>query len=394
MDTSRSPFTSRPDGSGRSGSGPHASIPRTVDEGSMTRPPRTRRALSPRQWLRVLTINLAVAATVVAVLALGGRSTVSTVVIALVYANVIGLGAALLLPPLLRWLDEHGGGPPWLVVPTALLGMAAVGALVIGLGATGLGVLPAAHLWQVVWPSLGIAAVVTLGLGVGIALHESTRAQRVEATLARQTAEQARARAEQLATETRLASLEARLEPHFLFNTLNTIVELIHEDPTRADRMVRRLAALLRFALDRRDRRTVSLEDELEIASTYLEIQEARFERLAYAIDVPTWLRGYEVPPFSLQTVVENSVLHVAQARPGLTRLRITAGVVGDTLELGVWDDGPGFSLDLIPPGHGLDTLRARLAALYGAAAGLAVDRQEEGTIVTIRLPVWCEGRP
>ena len=83
----------------------------------MTRPPRTRRTLSPRQWLRVLTINLAVAATVVAVLTLGGRSTVSTVVIALVYANVIGLGAALLLPPLLRWLDEHGGGPRWLVVP-------------------------------------------------------------------------------------------------------------------------------------------------------------------------------------------------------------------------------------------------------------------------------------
>jgi sensor histidine kinase YesM len=160
--------------------------------------------------------------------------------------------------------------------------MAALRALAIGLGATWLGALPGAHLWQVVWPSLGIAVVITLGLGVGIALHESTRAQRAEAIVARQEAELARARAEQLATEARLALLEARLEPHFLFNTLNTIVELIHEDPARADQLVRRLATLLRFALDRRDRRTVPLDNELDMARTYLEIQEARFERLAW----------------------------------------------------------------------------------------------------------------
>ncbi len=84
---------------------------------------------------------------------------------------------------------------------------------------------------------------------------------------------------------------------------------------------------------------------------------------------------------------------HVAQVRPGLMRLRIKAAVVGDTLELGVWDDGPGFSLGAIPPGHGLDTLRGRLDALYGAAAGLAVDRREEGTMVIIHVPVRREGR-
>ncbi len=102
---------------------------------------------------------------------------------------------------------------------------------------------------------------------------------------------------------------------------------------------------------------------------------------------MPPDLAGCEVPPFALQTVVENSVRHAAERRLGPTRLRVTAGVVGNTLELGVWDDGPGFSLDGIPTGRGLDTLRQRLD-VYGAAGGVRVDRREEGTMVTIWLPV------
>jgi hypothetical protein len=410
MNMSRVPQTPRADRPNRSGSDPHASIPRTVDEGPMIRPPRTFRGLSPRQWRRVFSINLVVAVSVGAVIVLAGKPLISTMVIALVNANVIGVGFTLLFPPLKRWLAAQGRGRPWFVLPTVLLGMAAVAALMIGLGATWLGVLPSGQLWQVVWPSLGIAAVVALSLGVAIALHESTRAERAEATTARQTAELARAeatlaqqtaelaqaRAEQLATEARLASLEARLEPHFLFNTLNTIVDLIHEDPVQADEMVQRLATLLRFALDRRDQRAVLLEHELEMARAYLEIQATRFGRLHYTIDVPPALHWYAVPPFSLQTVVENSVLHVAQRRSEATRVRVSGGVVETTLELGVWDDGPGFSLDAIPAGHGLDTLRQRLEAVFGATAGLTVDRREEGTMVTIRLPlsILGEGRP
>jgi LytS/YehU family sensor histidine kinase len=341
-----------------------------------------------------------------AVIVLAGKPFITTMVISLVNANVIGVGFTLVFPPLKRWLAAHGGGPSWLVVPTILLGMAAFTALMIGLGATWLGWLPSARLWQVVWPSLGIAAVVAVSLGVAIALHESTRAERAEATaaqqtaelaraeatLAQQTAELAQARAEQLATETRLASLEARLEPHFLFNTLNTIVGLIHEDPVGAAWLVRRLAALLHLTLDHRDQRTVRLDTELEVARNFLEIQTARFERLTWAIEVPTALGDYDVPPFALQTVVENSVLHVAERRPEPTRLRITAGVEGSALELRVWDDGPGFSLGVIPRGRGLDTLRQRLDALYGAEAGLKVERREEGTLVTIRLPVCAPG--
>ena len=231
---------------------------------------------------------------------------------------------------------------------------------------------------------------------MAIALNESTRAQRAEVTVAQRTAELARTKAERSAIEARLAMLEARLEPHFLFNTLNTIVDLIHVDPAGADRLVRRLGDLLLFTLERRDRRTVRLDNELEVARAFLEIQAARFERLSYGIEMPADLAGCEVPPFALQTVVENSVRHVAERRLGPTRVRVTAGVVGNTLEVGVWDDGPGFNLDDIPTGRGLDTLRQRLDTLYGAAGGLRVDRREEGTMVTIwlRVSIAAEAQP
>lgn len=358
-------------------------------------PTGTRRArpAPTRRWLRILAINFVVGATVAAVMALGGRASTSTVVIALVYANLIGVTAALLLPPLMRRLDEHGGGSPWFVLPTALLGLAAVGALVIGLGAVGFGVFPAGQLWRVIWPSLGIAAVTTLGLGVGIALHESTQAHRAQATLAWQEAELARIGAERLATEARLASLEAHLRPHFLYNTLNTIGAMIPNGAERAHGLLCDLAALLRFSLDRRGRRMVPLADELEVVKAYLAIQQARFKRLTCVIDVPPELKRCEVPPFVLLPVVENCVIHVVQDRPAVTSLWIRARADGDTLELVVWDDGPGFSLKAIVSGHGLDILRGRLEALYGAAARFSVDQREEGAMVSIRVPMRDEGQ-
>jgi sensor histidine kinase YesM len=342
-------------------------------------------------WLRVLAVSLAVGATVAAVMALGGRSSGAMTTMALAYATVIGVLGALGLPPLMRWLDERGGGPPWVVLPAALLGLAAVGALVIGLGAVGLGLVPSGQLWRVTWPTLGIAAVTTLGIGAGIALHEHTRAQRREVAQILQAAELELARAAQLAAKAQLASLEARLSPHFLYNTLNAVAALLQSNP-RARQMICDLAALLRVTLRRGDRRTVPLDDELRFAAAYVDIQAARFPRLSCTVDVPAALLGHEVPPFALQVLVENSVTHVVETRPGPTRVRIEARAEAARLALGVWDDGPGFDLAAVPRGHALDDLRARLAALYGDAAALTVDRREGGTLVTIRLPLRGEG--
>ena len=93
------------------------------------------------------------------------------------------------------------------------------------------------------------------------------------------------------------------------------------------------------------------------------------------------------MPPLSLHTLVENSVQHVAAARREGGRIRIDAQPLNDGLFLSVWDDGPGFPLDEVPPGHGLDTLRQRLAALYGQGAELGITYMERGKSVTLSLP-------
>ena len=129
------------------------------------------------------------------------------------------------------------------------------------------------------------------------------------------------------ATRARLSSLESRLHPHFLFNTLNSISALIPENPEAAERMTERLAALLRFSLDSTDRPTVPLEQELKIATDYLEIEKTRFgSRLNYSIDVPPEVLGAEVPPFSLQVRLKDgkhTELQVARDRVRELRSRL-----------------------------------------------------------------------
>jgi signal transduction histidine kinase len=356
-----------------------------------------RRGPSPRAWLRVLAIALTVGTAVAAVMALGGRPSKAMIAMALGCAAVIALLGAVGLPPLMRRLDAQGGGQPWLVLPAAVVGLAAVGGLATGLAAVGLGLLPSGQLWRMTWPTVGIAVVTALGIGVGIALNEQIRTRRREVALIQQATELEAARAAQLASsaaqlaaKAQLASIEARLSPHFLYNTLNAVAAQLRSTP-RAYQMICDLAALLRVTLRRGERATVPLADELNFATSYLDIQAARFPRLTYTVDVPAALLEHQVPPFALQVVVENSVTHVVDARPGPARMRIEARAEAGQLALGVWDDGPGFSLDAVPRGHALGDLRARLAALYGETAGLAVDRRDGGTLVTIRLPLGGE---
>jgi two-component sensor histidine kinase len=193
-------------------------------------------------------------------------------------------------------------------------------------------------------------------------------------------------RAQYETAQARLSSLESRLRPHFLFNTLNSIMALIPEDPAAAERVTGRLAALLRYSLDATERSTVRLEQELKVATDYLEIEKTRFgDRLQYTIDVPERLMPLEVPPFSLQTLVENSVKY------GGNEIRVSARNGNGRLLLRVWDSGAGFpdkkEKDL-PAGHGLRNLKERLDALWGSQAAVEFPREEAGTTVQISLPV------
>jgi two-component system, LytTR family, sensor histidine kinase AlgZ len=192
-------------------------------------------------------------------------------------------------------------------------------------------------------------------------------------------------RVEKLATEAQLASLTSRVQPHFLFNTLNSISALVREDPAHAEALIERLASLLRSSLD--GAQTVPLERELQLVADYLEIQQARFgERLRYELP-PAADFDATVPPFAVQSVVENSLKHVGSRRAEGVTVRVTAMRSGADLFVDITDDGPGFAEDALKASHGLDNLQLRLRALYGERAGLEFLRPPDGMTVRLRVP-------
>lgn len=165
--------------------------------------------------------------------------------------------------------------------------------------------------------------------------------------------------------DARLQALRTQLQPHFLFNALNTISVLMREDVDSADRMLLQLSTLLRRSLDGGEAYEVLLGEEIAFLRNYLEIEQVRFgERLSYEILVPGELMEARVPNLILQPLVENALRHglAGQARPGW--IQISASRQGEQLRLLVRDDGRGLSPGLTER-IGLSNTRARLSLMY-----------------------------
>ena len=199
-------------------------------------------------------------------------------------------------------------------------------------------------------------------------------------------------RASQLETrlaEARLAALRRQMNPHFLFNTLNSISSLMYADPDAADAMLARLSELLRMALDAEGEQEVPLAREIEMLSCYLTIETIRFEeRLRVEMDVPPALLDAQVPALSLQPLAENAIRHGIGRRPEGGTLCVRAAREDGHLRLVVEDDGPGLSPEAQGEGIGLRNLRARLEQLYGERQRLAIaDRPGGGVAVEITIP-------
>ncbi|HMC62252.1 MAG TPA: histidine kinase, partial [Candidatus Solibacter sp.] len=191
------------------------------------------------------------------------------------------------------------------------------------------------EMWLEYTGSLRIAIAITLLVGATVTAFEMLTFRLHAATLELRTRQLDEERARKLATEARLTSLESRIHPHFLFNTLNSISALIREDPGRAERTVERLAALLRYSLDSTARRLVPLRHEMRVVQDYLEIEKTRFgDRLRYTLDVPDEIGELEVPPMTLQTLVENSIKHAVSANRFGGEIRVTARLGAEQLLL------------------------------------------------------------
>lgn len=196
-------------------------------------------------------------------------------------------------------------------------------------------------------------------------------------------------RLEQKLTEARLSALSARLQPHFLFNALNAVAELVHKDPERAEETVVRLADVLRMVLRRTEAQRVSLAKELELVETYLSIEEARYrERLRTRIEVPDALLGARVPTLSIQPLVENAVRHGVGRVTRPVTVEVSAVRRDARLVVEVRDDGPGAAEE-VREGVGMTTTRERLRELYGDDFVLDLrDRGEGGAVARLEIPL------
>ncbi len=190
----------------------------------------------------------------------------------------------------------------------------------------------------------------------------------------------------------RLQSLQMQLQPHFLFNTLNTISELVHRDPRAADRTIARLGDLLRLALETEKSPEVSLREELEFSQKYLEIEKTRFhDRLTVDFAVAPETLDACLPSMILQPLLENAVRHGIAARPGAGKIDVRAERAGGMLELVVADDGGGISDangENFREGIGLSNTRARLKQLYGTRQNLTFHNSKTGGLeVVLQIP-------
>src|SRR5690242_17972399 len=181
-------------------------------------------------------------------------------------------------------------------------------------------------------------------------------------------------------TEAELRALRAQVNPHFLFNSLNTIADLIVRDPPRAEIMTLRLATVFRHVLAHSSRPLTSIRDEMEFLRTYLQIEEARFgDRLHVEIDVAPEAAGEQIPSLILQPLVENALKHGLGPKPGRGQLRISAELADERIRLRVEDDGVGLESHGTPPGLGLSNVAERLRALYQDRAELRLEPRESG---------------
>jgi LytS/YehU family sensor histidine kinase len=196
-----------------------------------------------------------------------------------------------------------------------------------------------------------------------------------------------------------LLALKSQLQPHFLFNTMHSISALMLTDVRAADRMMTRLSDLLRISLENDGIQIITLNQELEFVTGYLEIEKVRFEdRLTVVFDIAPDTLDALVPHLILQPLVENAVRHGISRRSTNGEIRIAASHDGRSLCLQVRDNGPGmgeFDESQTKTGLGLRATRERLQTLYGIEQNMEIRSASEGGVeVELQIPFRSEPRP
>ena len=198
-----------------------------------------------------------------------------------------------------------------------------------------------------------------------------------------------------LKAQAELKALKAQINPHFLFNTLNTIATLTHSDPSTAEMTIERLAEMFRYVLIASERGQVPLADEMAFVDDYLEIERARFgDRLCITRQISPQSLHILIPSLLIQPLVENTIRH-GQDERGCIDLMLRLYQEDSDIVIQIADRGPGMPSNFNlgdSKGLGLRNVDARLQKIYGEGYGLQIDDNDPcGTVFTVRIP-WIEG--
>lgn len=186
--------------------------------------------------------------------------------------------------------------------------------------------------------------------------------------------------------EARMELLTRQLQPHFLFNSLNTISALMREDLDKAELILNRLGEFLRATIDLRNATTIPLSQELQLLHSYIAIMQARFEeKLQFEASCPAGLHPVPVPPLFLQPLVENAINHGRNPQTGIASITLHLASNSGNLRCTIQDNGPGPASG--KTGFGLDAVRQRLGSIYGQRASLEL-AANHGTLVTVEFPL------
>ncbi len=345
----------------------------------------------PRQVLLwIAGASLAGAAIGVAVGAFRAGGTASPLVLmSILFGNVVGL--TVLISSAVLFPRVRGMGP---FVGGAILGLALLSGAVAGTALV-LYLFPLFVLHDL-RQSVAVTAlngVLAIVVGSVVYAYDGLRWRLAESLREVEEVRLVEARLREEAARAQLAALQARINPHFFFNTLNTISALLPEDPEGAEEMVLRLAELFRYTFRVVDAEPVPLAEELEFIRGYLEIERARYgDRLKVAWEVDPAARDARIPGLLLQPLVENAVAHGIAPLPRGGTVTIRAQCAAQRLSVEVEDDGAGAgrALDaLAQDDHGLGNVRRRLAALYGSEGELEIlpGPKGRGTRARIAMP-------
>ena len=355
------------------------------------------KAIAMERWKRlvkVLIIDTAIAfippilILVVSANHVSFRQLLNTFLFSLVFAHVIGGLNFATVPYIWGCVQETSGILRWSSRAGAIVLNTVIGSLIACWIVLTLGLIPHESFWPEFWGGLKIAIFISIFAGLTIGMYETYQWRLKSTALELRTKELERERALKLATKAQLASLESRIHPHFLFNTLNSISSLIPEDPQRAERLVEQMAALLRFSLDAHQAGLVPLAAEMKVVTDYLEIERARFgDRLRYRIDLAPNLDAAQVPPLSIQTLVENSVKYAIGPNRSGGEIDIAGTLDNGYVKVEISDRGPAFALESAPPGHGLENLKSRLSTLFGPNGTLTLERRDDCNRICLSVP-------